>query len=116
MPVFAHGDDIVSIGDGGNLQWFSQVVGRSFEIKSTTTGHDVGDKKQVTVLNRIITVTTTGFEYEPEFEYEPDMRHAELIVQELDVCHSNSVKTFWSEGLCSSGMDEEVRWRWTSTV
>ena len=98
--VFVHGDDFVSVGDGDDLQWFSQVLRRSFEIKSTTTGHDVGDKQQVKVLNRIITVTTTGF------EYEPDLRHAELIMKELDVCHSSSVKTPWSEGLCSSAFDE----------
>ena len=100
--VFVHGDDFVSVGDGDDLQWFSQVLRRSFEIKSTTIGHDVGDKKQVKVLNRIITVTTTGF------EYEPDIRHAELIMKELDVCHSNSVKTPWSEGLCSSALDEAL--------
>ena len=33
----------------------------SFEITSATIGHDVGDNKQVKVLNRIITVALTGF-------------------------------------------------------
>ena len=33
--VFVHGDDFVSVGDGDDLQWFSLVLGRSFEIKST---------------------------------------------------------------------------------
>ena len=63
-------------------------------------GHDVGEKKQVKVLNGIITVTTTGF------EHEPDIRHTELTMQELDVC-CNSVKTPWSESLRSSALDEE---------
>ena len=28
--------------------------------------------------------------------------------EKFDVCHSNSVKTPWSEGLCSSALDEEL--------
>ena len=68
---------------------FIEVLGRSFEIKVVTKNVDVGDKKQVKVPNRIITVTSVGF------EYEPDIRQVGLTMKEFDACHSILVKTPW---------------------
>ena len=59
--VLVHGNDSVSIGDGDGSSVVQSSAWNSFEITSATIGHDVGDKKQVKVLNRIITVTLTGF-------------------------------------------------------
>ena len=90
--VFVHGDDFVSVGDG---MIFSQSS--AWKVFRDQIYHNRPRcRRQETSQG-----PTTGF------EYEPDIRHAELIMKELDVCHSNSVKTLWREGLCSSALDEE---------
>ena len=47
--------------------------------------------RSVKILNRIITVNQNGF------EYEPDLRHAELIIQELGLQNAKPVITPWIE-------------------
>ena len=77
VMVFVHGDDFVSTAEGEDLEWFKSILETKFELKSKIIGHDDGDEGSVKILNRIIIVTHEGF------EYEPDLRHAELVIKDL---------------------------------
>ena len=89
--VFVHGDDFVSAAEGGDLVWLKGILETKFEIKSKIMGHEGGDEKHVKILNRIITVKEDGY------EYEPDLRHAELVVKELGLEDAKSVSCPYSE-------------------
>ena len=96
--VFVHGDDFVSTSSGAELRWLEAALERKFEIKSKTIGHDVGDRTEVKILNRVISVTQQGF------RYEPDLRHAELVVSELGLENAKSVSTPWTDACDSSSL------------
>eukprot|EP00973_Karenia_brevis_P094778 12424142-Karenia_brevis.AAC.1 len=83
--TMVHGDDFVSTGPGDSLTWMQGILSKEFEITTTTIGPEKEDEKQVKVLNRTITYTSEGI------EYEPDPRHAELIVKELKLEDCNPV-------------------------
>ena len=83
---------------GAELRWLEAALERKFEIKSKTIGHDVGDRTEVKILNRVISVTQQGF------RYEPDLRHAELVVSELGLESAKSVSTPWTDACDSSSL------------
>ena len=58
-----------------------------FKIKTQTIGQGGETVKEARILNRIIRYTEDGW------EYEPDQRHAELIVKELGLQEAKSVAT-----------------------
>ena len=87
IATMVHGDDLVSAGTDNSLKWMQKIVEAAFEISTTVIGPEATDKKQVKVLNRTITYTGTGI------EYEPDPRHAEIIVKDLGLEACNSVVT-----------------------
>ena len=60
-----------------------------FEIKTQLLGPGgaEGEKRSITVLNRILVWTKEGI------TYEADARHAEKIVQDLGVCGAKAVVT-----------------------
>ena len=93
--VFVHGDDFVSTGSGAELRRLEAALERKFEIKPKTIGHYVGYRTEVKILNRVITVTQQGF------RYQPDLRHAELVVSELGLESAKSVSTPWTDA-CDS--------------
>ena len=95
IMVFVHSDDFVSTSSGAELGWLEAALERKFEIKSKTIGHDVGDRTEVKILNRVISVTQQGF------RYEPDLRHVELVVSELGLENAKSVSTLWTDA-CDS--------------
>ena len=78
-----HGDDFVSAGTENALRWMQKIVEAAFEISTTIIGPESRDKKQVRVLNRTVTYTNAGI------EYEPDPRHAEIILKDLGLEASN---------------------------
>ena len=61
IMIFVHGDDFVSTSSGAELKWLEGALERKFEIKSKTIGHDVGDRTEVKILNRVISITQHGF-------------------------------------------------------
>ena len=66
------------VGRSEDLKWLKANLSVRFEIKTTTVGtnaHD-GEVREARILNRIIRVTSQGW------EYEADQRHADLIIQE----------------------------------
>ena len=72
-----HGDDFISTGPDESLKWMEQMLSKDFKIKTNKIGPDEKDEKQLKVLNRILRYTRGGI------EMEADLRHAEIIVQQL---------------------------------
>ena len=85
--TLVHGDDFVSIGREEDLKWLSTILEGKFEISTDIIGPEKNDKKEIKVLNRIIAYEEGGI------TYEPDPRHAELIIKQLGLEKSNSVIT-----------------------
>jgi len=79
LRTYIHGGDFVTIGKDEDLAWLKCGLEKHYEIKTELLGPSKNDKKQVKVLNRIISWTDTGV------EYETDPRHVELILKELQL-------------------------------
>ena len=58
-----------------------------FEIKTSVIGTGVGEVREARVLNRILRITDSGW------EYEPDQRHADMIVEQLSLKEAKAVET-----------------------
>ena len=82
-----HGDDFVSTASPGELQWFKKELEKRFKIKTQVIGPGASYAKEGRALNRILRYTASGW------EYEPDQRHAELIVKELGLDTANGLST-----------------------
>ena len=89
-----HGDDYCSVGDRRDIEWFRRQLDCRFSIKTTMVGDQEQEEKEVRVLNRFIRYTEHGW------EYEADQRHAEVIIQDLDMKSANPV--------ASAGEDENA--------
>ena len=78
IRVVVHGDDFTILGDPEQLDWFRNKISDKFEVKFRgRLGPGVDDDKSIRILNRVITWTNEGI------QYEADQRHAEIIVQQL---------------------------------
>ena len=87
IRTLVHGDDFVSVCSRGNAAWFKGQLEKRFEIKSAVLGTGPGEALEGRILNRVIRVTSEGW------EYEADQRHAELIIKGLGLQTANGVKT-----------------------
>ena len=58
-----------------------------FEIKSEVLGPGPHQSKQIRVLNRVISWTDEGL------VYEPDQRHAEIVIRELGLEGAKAVNS-----------------------
>ena len=77
ISTMVHGGDYFSTADSDQLQWMKRELEARFEIKTSIIGGENGDLKKMRVLNRIFEWTDGGI------TYEPDARHAEIIVRDL---------------------------------
>ena len=84
------------MGQGKALR--QRLEGR-FEIKTKVVGLGKEESREARVLNRIIRATSAGW------QYEPDQRHAEMIISEMGLEGSKSVK---SPGEPESKNDEKA--------
>ena len=87
VQVFLHGDDFASVGNRASLQWFRERLEGRFEIKTSVIGTGVGEVQEARVLNRILRIASNGW------EYEPDQRHADMIVEQLGLKEAKAVET-----------------------
>ena len=90
--TLVHGDDYCSAGSPKSLDWLQGVLEKRYEIKSQRIGDGLdnnGVKKlsEGQVLNRVVRRTRDGF------ELEADLRHAELIVEQLNLGSCKAVLT-----------------------
>ena len=82
-----HGDDFLITGALHDIKWTIATIGASFDIKSDILGPEEGCSREVKILNRTIRWTPTGI------EYEPDSKHADLIIRDLKLELSKPVAT-----------------------
>ena len=78
VRIVVHGDDFTVLGPETQLNWFREEIKRRFEVKFRgRLGPEDKDEKAIRILNRVVTWTTEGI------EYEADQRHAEIIIEHL---------------------------------
>jgi hypothetical protein len=78
LRAVIHGDDFTILGKEKQLNWFKERIKEKFEVKfKARLGPEEDDDKSVRVLNRVVEWTEKGI------SYEPDQRHAELIIKGL---------------------------------
>ena len=90
--TLVHGDDYCSAGPSQSLDWVEDILAKKYEIKTQRIGEGKarsgGNKKsEGQVLNRVVRKTKRGW------ELEADLRHAELIVEQLGLEPANAVST-----------------------
>ena len=95
LRTLVHGDDFVTVGARSSVRWFNEKLRRRFAIKTCVigpAGRDssgvragaTGEVQEGKVLNRLVRCTEAGY------ELEADPRHAEMIVEALDLtCESH---------------------------
>ncbi len=78
IRAVVHADDFAMLGNCQELDWFKSRIESKLEIKcKERMGEREGDMKSIRILNRIVTWTPDGI------EYESDQRHAEIIVKQM---------------------------------
>ena len=78
LRVVVHGDDFTVLGQEADLDWFRRKISEKYEVKFRgRIGPGNNDDKSIRILNRVVTWTEEGI------EYEADQRHAEIIVKSL---------------------------------
>jgi len=82
-----HGDDFTSAGREEDLKWLDRQLQKKFEIKTEFLGPNEEHMKEVRVLNRVL-------RWEPDgIQYEPDQRHAEQVLETLEMVDCKGVTT-----------------------
>ena len=87
LQTFVHGDDFVTAGDWKECEWFKAQLQRRFDIKSKVVGMGPNDVREERILNRVIRVGTEGW------ELEADQRHADVIIDRMNLQGAKGVKT-----------------------
>ena len=82
-----HGDDFTIIGRMEALSWIRRDMENKFEITANVLGPEEGMENEIRVLNRTLRWTDSGI------TYEPDQRHAEIIIKELNLVDSSKSTT-----------------------
>ena len=73
-----HGDDFTITGRMEALSWIRREMENKFEITANVLGQDEGMENEIRVLNRTLRRTDSGI------TYEPDQRHAEIIIKQFN--------------------------------
>ena len=86
--VIVHGDDFNVVGPDKALKWLKMRMEAIYEIKAEFLGPKGEDcQTEIRVFNRTIRWTDAGL------EYEPDQRHAELIIEQMGMANCKPVST-----------------------
>ena len=99
IETLVHGDDFASVAEARELSWLGKKLEGRFKIKTQVIGGGREAAKEGRLLNRVLRYTEEGW------EYEPDQRHAELMVKELGLEEAKSAATP-GEKLKDSEMDD----------
>ena len=82
--MVVHGDDFMTLGDSEALSEVERAMSDQYTMKvRAILGAGRDDAKEVRILNRYVRWKSDGGEN--WMEYEPDLRHAELIVKSLNL-------------------------------
>jgi len=89
IAMTVHGDDFTSTGTEADLRWLDAQLKSKYELKTKYLGPTPhkGHLQELRILNRVISWTDRGI------TYEADPRHAELLVQELQLDGAKGVTT-----------------------
>ena len=87
LATTVHGDDFTSTGSTRSLLWLKAQFEERFEVTAKLLGPELGQEHEVRVLNRVLRWEPSGL------VYEPDQRHAEVIIRELGLENAGSVLT-----------------------
>ena len=87
LAMTVHGDDFIASGSDLDLAWLRAQFEKRFEVKVQILGPGPKQEREVRVLNRVIRWTDCGL------EFEPDQRHAEMVVRDLGLENANAVAT-----------------------
>ena len=87
LRVLVHGDDFVTSGERPDIRWFQGVLEERFEISTKVIGDGPGELSSAKVLNRVISVSESGW------THEADQRHADLIVKAMGLEQAKGGKT-----------------------
>ena len=87
LAMTVHGDDFTLAGGTKELLWCKGLFEAKFEITAKVLGPEEGQEREIRVLNRVIRWEAAGI------IYEPDQRHAEMVVRELGLESAGSVFT-----------------------
>ena len=116
LRTFLHGDEFAPVGTRQEVAWFRQALEKRFEIKSScvgispaavsgggavgssgapsptaTNGEEMIEGSECRLLNRVVRCTQNGW------EIEPDQRHADLLVQALELKGGQWCHHSWGE-------------------
>ena len=92
--IVVHGDDFTVLAPESEIRRVCDIFGSKYEMKLRgIVGPDASDTKEITVLNRVIRWTSKGL------EYEPDPRHAELLIEQLALHGCKSLSTPGVKGI-----------------
>ena len=89
MRTSVHGDDYATVGSLDGCNWLQKELKIAFDVKTIIAGHSgkPGVVTEAENLNRVIRAVPAGW------EYESDQRHAEIILEELQLNECKPVGT-----------------------
>ena len=87
LVMTVHGDDFTSAGSTRDLAWLKEQFESKFEITAKVLGPEAGQEREIRVLNRVLRWESAGV------VYEPDQRHAEMVIREFGLEAASSVLT-----------------------
>lgn len=89
MAFTCHGDDFMTLGVLTNLKWITKVLEGPFEVNAQKLSPEEEREcvQEIRILNRTIRWTRGGI------EYEADPRHAQQVVEDLELQLSKGVST-----------------------
>ena len=88
IAMTVHGDDFTCSGSEQDLWWLEGQFKAKFEVKCEVLGPRPGAQSQeIRVLNRVLTWTDAGL------CYEPDQRHAEIVIRDLGLTGGKAVSS-----------------------
>ena len=92
--TLVHGDDFVQLATQPEIDKMDLLLRSKYTVKLVSViGPEERDDKEMCVLNRIIRFVDKTPEHPCRVEIEPDMRHAELSVRDLNLLDAKEVAT-----------------------
>ncbi|CAE8646723.1 unnamed protein product, partial [Polarella glacialis] len=97
LETSVHGDDFTTLGQEKDLLWFAEKLKERYEIKERgIMGPDARDKKDMIILNRLVSWQ------DDKITWEADPRHAELLMHSAGVDRDNA------KGVTTAGVSERI--------
>ena len=108
LQCYGHGDDFIAVGSDSDLSWFTSHLSHHFEVKDRGTLGDLPHHiQEIRCLNRMIRWCVDQEIRQPYIEYEPDNRHAEIVVKQLGLDRASGAKAVATPGVKTSSHDSE---------